>query len=132
MNKMTENEALLYFDYCLCQLVIMQQQSRGLKCDFLLSSLVFQQESRPIECNFKLHPSVPRRVQRELARFTLGLQTELGFQAEKPGFTCTVCAQSESKPREIGGGSLTWRWCDITSPKCSMTVIGNSPSQPRR
>ena len=33
------------------------------------------------------------------ARFTLGLQTELGFQAEKPGFTCTVCAQSESKPR---------------------------------
>jgi hypothetical protein len=35
----------------------------------------------------------------DLARFTLGLQTELGFQAEKPGFTCTVCAQSESKPR---------------------------------
>jgi hypothetical protein len=34
-----------------------------------------------------------------LARFTLGLQTELGFQAEKPGFTCTVRAQSESKPR---------------------------------
>ena len=65
---MTENEALLYFDYCLSQLVIMQQQSRGPKCDFLFSSLVFQQESMPIECNFKLHPSVPRRVQRELDR----------------------------------------------------------------
>ena len=26
-----------------------------------------------------------------LARFTLGLQTELGFQPEKPAFTCTVC-----------------------------------------
>ena len=34
-----------------------------------------------------------------LARFTLGLQRELGFQPEKPAFTCTVCAQSESKPR---------------------------------
>ena len=32
-----------------------------------------------------------------LARFTLGLQTEIGFQPEKPAFTCTVCAQSESK-----------------------------------
>ena len=35
----------------------------------------------------------------KLARFTLGLQTELGFQPEKPAFTCTVCAQSESKSR---------------------------------
>ena len=33
-----------------------------------------------------------------LERFTLGLQTELGFQPEEPRFTCTACAQSESKP----------------------------------
>ena len=40
-----------------------------------------------------------RELRSHLARFTLGLQRELGFQPEKPAFTCTVCAQSESKPR---------------------------------
>jgi len=66
MKKMTENDVLLYFDYCLCQLVLMQQHSIGLKCDFLLSSLVVAQQSRPIQCNFQLDPIVPRRVQRAL------------------------------------------------------------------
>jgi hypothetical protein len=33
-----------------------------------------------------------------LERFSLGLQTGLGFQPEKHGFTGTVCAQFDGKP----------------------------------
>ena len=34
-----------------------------------------------------------------LARFTLGSQTNSDSSPEKPGSTCTVCTQSENKPR---------------------------------
>ena len=57
-----------------------------------------------------------------LARFTLGLQTELGFQPEKPGFTFSVCAQSESKPRYFAGAygafseDILYGLLDITIP----------------